>query len=103
MKLPMLFKKSSQGKIECWEVYVEKMGDGTCRVHSAYGEEAGKIQTTFDTISEGKNLGKANETSVFEQACNEAKAKWEKKKKRGYVESIKAAQAGKVDALIEGG
>ena len=101
--LPILFKKSSQGKIEMWGVEVEIMGDGTCRVLSSYGEIGGKLQTTFDIIREGKNIGKKNETTVVQQAQAEALSKWEKKKKKGYVESLEAAQAGEVDDLIEGG
>lgn len=100
---PILYKKSTQGKIELWGVEVENMGDGTARVLSTYGEVGGKMQTTFDTIREGKNIGKKNETTVIEQAISEAKGKWEKKKKKGYVESLKDAEAGKVDDLIEGG
>lgn len=101
--LPPLFKKSSQGKIEIWGVDVEDMGDGTCRVISTYGEMGGKLQTTFDTIRSGKNIGKKNETTVLQQAMSEALSKWEKKKKKGYVENSKDAEAGKVDDLIEGG
>lgn len=100
---PVLYKKSTQGKIELWGVEIEDMGDGTARVLSTYGEVGGKMQTTFDTIREGKNIGKKNETTVIEQAYSEAKSKWEKKKKKGYVENPKDAEAGKVDALIEGG
>lgn len=100
---PVLYKKSTQGKIELWGVEIEDMGDGTARVLSTYGEVGGKMQTTFDTIREGKNLGKKNETTVIEQAYSEAKSKWEKKKKKGYVENPKDAEAGKVDDLIEGG
>jgi DNA ligase-1 len=104
MTLPTLFKKSkATGKIEQWEIYVAQKLDGRCHVNVTYGEVDGKMQTTFDTISEGKNLGKSNETSIYQQACNEAKAKWEKKKKSGYVDSIQAAQAGETDDLIEGG
>ena len=103
LKLPTLYKKSTTGKIEQWEVFVSQKLDGRCHVNSTFGEVDGKMQTTFDTITEGKNIGKSNETSVYEQACKEAKSKWEKKKKKGYVESIEAAQAGEVDDLIEGG
>lgn len=103
MNFPVLYKKSTQGKIELWGVEIEDMGDGTARVLSTYGEVGGKMQTTFDTIREGKNLGKKNETTVIEQAYSEAKSKWEKKKKKGYVENPKDAEAGKVDDLIEGG
>lgn len=100
---PVLYKKSTQGKIKLWGVKIEDMGDGTARVLSTYGEVGGKMQTTFDTIREGKNLGKKNETTVIEQAYSEAKSKWEKKKKKGYVENLKDAEAGKIDDLIEGG
>lgn len=103
MQFPTLYKKSSTGKIEQWEIYVAKKMDGRCHVNSTFGEVGGKMQTTFDTITEGKNLGKANETTVYQQACKEAKSKWEKKKKSGYVESIEAAEAGETDDLIEGG
>lgn len=103
LSLPILYKKSSTGKIEQWEVFVAVKLDGRCHVNVTFGEVGGKMQTTFDTITEGKNIGKKNETTPYEQACKEAKAKWEKMKKRGYVESLEAAQAGEVDALIEGG
>jgi DNA ligase-1 len=58
---------------------------------------------TTDTISKGKNVGKKNETTAFEQAYAEAQAKWEKQKKKGYVDSLEAAQKGELDAVIEGG
>ena len=54
-------------------------------------------------MTEGKNAGKANETLADEQALKEAKSKWTKKKKSGYVETLKDAEAGEVDDIIEGG
>jgi DNA ligase 1 len=103
VSLPRLYKKTSTGKIEQWEVYAAQKMDGRCHVNVTFGEVGGKMQTTFDTITQGKNLGKSNETTPYQQACKEAKSKWDKMKKKGYVESIEAAKAGEVDALIEGG
>jgi DNA ligase-1 len=59
--------------------------------------------TSTDRVDRGKNIGKANETTPYEQACADAQSKWEKKLKTGYVQSYTDALAGKVDAVIEGG
>jgi DNA ligase-1 len=62
------------------------------------------MQIASETISEGKNLGRANATTPREQARAEAESKWTlQKTKKGYVETIEEAEAGKVDALVEGG
>lgn len=50
-----------------------------------YGQVAGKMQTKTTTCK-GKNIGKANATTDAEQALSEAASKWEKQKKKGYVE-----------------
>ena len=96
--LPMLFKKTSTGKIQSWYVHVK----GTTIV-TRFGQVGGKMQTTSDPIKEGKNIGRDNETTAREQACKEAKAMWTKKKKSGYVEDAMDAEADKTDDVIEGG
>jgi DNA ligase-1 len=103
-----LYKKSSTGKIEQWEIEVGPATDGIgstgCGVITTrFGEVGGKIQTTTDTIKSGKNIGKKNETTPFQQAQAEAQSKFEKKLKSGYVRTIEEATAGIVDSLIEGG
>ncbi len=97
-KFKTLFKKTSTGAIQYWDLSVHKN-----TIITRYGQVEGKEQETTDTIKEGKNIGKANETSPEEQALLEAQSLWEKKKKKGYVEVVKDAAAGKVDDLIEGG
>jgi DNA ligase-1 len=103
MNLPRLFKKTSTGAIQQWEIDVS----GTSHrayVNTIYGQVGtDSPQATTDEITEGKNVGRANETSPFEQAVAEAKAKHEKQRKKGYVDSIEAAQSGELDDLIEGG
>lgn len=99
---PRLFQKTNTGAIQQWEIYVGT-SDGLGVITTVHGQVGGKLQTTSDTVKEGKNPGKANETTPVQQAEKEALAKWTKQKKKGYVESIEDAQAGIVDAVIEGG
>ena len=69
-----------------------------------YGQLDGKLQETRDTLTQGKNIGRSNETTPAEQACAEALARWEGKVKKGYVENLDDAQAGKVNTeVITGG
>lgn len=93
-----LYKKTSTGKIQSWRIF-SRMNE----IVTLYGQVDGKIQETSETISEGKNQGKTNETTPEQQAYREAEARWTKQLKKGYVKSIEEAQAGKVDDVIEGG
>jgi DNA ligase-1 len=107
-KLPTLYKKTSAGKIQEWAISVDTCplldGREGAAITTTYGVKGGKHQTAFEIIAEGKNIGKANETSPFEQAQAEAKAQWEKKVKKSYVENIEDAEGGKINtALITGG
>lgn len=90
MQLPTLYKKDSKGKIQYWTIFTEicATNTGARDIVVRHGKEGGKEQETRDTITEGKNLGKANETSAYEQADLEAKAKWTKQiERKGYVEN----------------
>lgn len=93
-----MYKKTSTGAIQTWEIWVE--GD---TMHSESGQLDGKKIKSEDTIKEGKNIGKANETSIEEQALAEAESRWTAKTKKGYTTSQIGAAAGKVEDIIEGG
>lgn len=98
-KWPVLYKKTSTGAIQMWEVWVKGS-----TMYSQSGQVDGAKIPSEDTIREGKNIGKANETTPEEQALAEAESRWIAKKKKGYVEKITDASKGKVDkTLIEGG
>lgn len=97
-KFPILYKKTSTGKIQTWEIYVEGS-----TMYSQSGQLDGKKILSEDTIKEGKNIGKANETTPEEQALAEAESRWTSKLKKGYIEKLDDAKAGKVDEIIEGG
>jgi ATP-dependent DNA ligase len=96
---PKLYKMDSKGKIREWSIEaVEWMsefgkptqGDGKasayCQVH---GLQGGKMQRSYTVVTSGKNKGKANETSMWEQCQSEAESIWTKKRDRdGYSETI---------------
>lgn len=97
--LPTLYKTTSTGATQMWTIAV----DGPTII-TTYGQVGGKLQTTQDTLAEGKNLGRKNETTPAQQAFTEAQSQWEKKlKNKGYVQTIEAAAAGESDASVTGG
>ena len=99
MKLPPLFKKTSTGADQTWQISVKGS-----TITTVYGQVGGKMQTATDVIKVGKNVGKSNETTPEEQAMFEAQAQWIKKKTaKGYVESLGDARKGKRDVLVAGG
>ena len=105
---PVLFKKTSTGAIQFWDICVEPDVSFTQNVPGIIKTTYGQLgtdnpQITTDTISEGKNKGRANETTPMEQAYKEAESRWKKQLKKGYVESKEAAEVGEVDEIIEGG
>ena len=93
---PTLYKKTSKGQDQYWRIEVKG-----ATIITYYGKVGGTEMTTEDTIKEGKNLGKANETTPQEQAQLEASSQWEKKLKKGYVQDIEDARKGKT--IHEGG
>jgi len=103
--LPKLYKQTSTGKIQEWEIMAgfSPNDEGAATIVTTYGLRDGKKQTAGEIIRYGKNLGKANATNPFEQAELEAQAQWEQKLKKGYVQSLEDAEAGKKDAIIAGG
>lgn len=102
-KFPELYKQNNTGKIQFWHIAVtQSQGRGVITTtFGQYGTD--KPQRTQDFISAGKNIGRSNETSVIKQAKSQAKSKWESQLKRGYVESYKDAEKGKLDKIIKGG
>lgn len=88
MQLSTLYGKSTLGKIKMWSAEVIATEDGSAILHIEHGYEDGKKQIDERIISSGKNLGKANETTPYEQALSEAKSAFNKKKDEGYAESV---------------
>jgi len=83
MKFYTLYSRTSNGSIQEWTIHV----DGSS-FYTVEGIRGGKMTTSKPTICEGKNIGRANETSPDMQALQEAKAKWKKKVDSGYYEKL---------------
>jgi DNA ligase-1 len=98
MEKTTIYKKASTGKITSWSIWTE--GADIC---TQWGYIDGQQQTGRDTVLEGKNIGRANQTTPEEQADAEARSTLEKKLKRGYVKTLEAAKAGEVDKVVGGG
>jgi len=91
---PILFKKSKKA-IQEWLISVFSKEDGTCGIMTTHGQVGGKMQTDILEVKEGKNVGKTNQTSTFDQACSEAQSKWNKQIDKGYTEDA----SGESDSL----
>jgi len=95
---PTLYKKTSTGAIQLWKIQVDNN-----TITTTYGQVDGAMQTASDTIREGKNIGKSNETTPQSQAQLEAAAMWDKKRKKHYVENIEHAKKSIVDTTVIAG
>lgn len=84
MKLPVLYKRATTGKIVEWFIEVEKN-----KYRTTSGFTDGQKVTSLWTECFGKNIGKANATSNDQQALAEAKAIHKKRIEAGSFENIK--------------
>ncbi len=85
----ILYNKSKTGKTQQWQIEVNLNKSGTATIVTQWGYKDGKLASSEKEITEGKNKGKANETTPFQQAVSEAQSAWEKKKTReGYAEIL---------------
>lgn len=93
IKLPTLYKFSSTGKVQQWDIRIEKTALGACYI-AEWGQVGGSIQATRVEVNSGKNIGKANETTPLQQAISEAESKWKKQLDKGYAQGapVKTAQ-----------
>lgn len=102
MQLSTLYGRNADGSIKQWSIDVEPRGV-FAHIKTQFGRVDGALTNTLEVVTEGKALGTKSATTPMEQAQKEARSRWMKKKKAGYVESIEAAREGQVDAVIEGG
>jgi len=83
---PTLYKFAKSGAVQTWLIIAKDYPSGSAMYESRFGQKNGKIQFALVEVKSGKNIGKANETTPFKQACMEAKAKWKKQLDKGYTE-----------------
>jgi hypothetical protein len=76
---PELQGEATTGKTKMWSIRVTER-DGCGVIETTHGYVDGKKQINEKIIAEGKNIGKKNETTPLQQAINEARSSWVKKK-----------------------
>jgi DNA ligase-1 len=87
MVLDTLYKRAKTGKIQYWKI---KVAGASLSNHGwEIVKESGQIGTENpiihrETITQGKNIGKSNETTPHEQAISQAQSDWVKKHDEGY-------------------
>lgn len=82
-KFPILYKYTSKGQIQQWQIVVD--GDS---FYTIEGIKDGKLTKSLPTYCIAKNIGKKNETSAEDQAQKEAESKHKKKISSGYNEVL---------------
>jgi DNA ligase 1 len=95
---PVLYGIDKNNKIKQWNIRVENKGTHSLIIYS-YGYVNGrKIECTL-TVTSGKNLGKRNQTTHFEQAISDAQSKWTKKRD---IDNYKIDQQELYDSIANG-
>jgi ATP-dependent DNA ligase len=88
MNKTTLYKKDTKGKIREWSIEVLKNEDGSATIIKTSGIKDGKLVSESKTITSGKNIGKANETSPYTQAVSDATNAITKQMKGEYVAAL---------------
>ena len=85
-ELPTIYGVEKNGKTKSWTARIYRdMLNGNATAEIVYGQLDGKKQTTTREYTEGKNLGKKNETTPLQQCMSETRRKWQDKmEKEGY-------------------
>jgi len=89
-KIGPLYAKASTGKIKEWTITAVEENDRVV-LNTMTGYINGKKTTATKDIK-GKNIGKRNETSPWEQALSDANSKANKKRDEGYFDTIQEAE-----------
>ena len=110
VSLPRLFKQTKTGKTQVWDIYTELINNEGLIVDIKkellknrlpvkwysvvtvqFGQKDGKIQNAPVEITEGKNIGRANETNILGQGLLEMISEWTKQQKRKGYHQTEAA------------
>lgn len=93
-----LFK--NHGKtVGWWEITAEGLPDDTARLVLRFAKTMdGTVVEKFSAVK-GKNLGRANETTAYDQAVSELNSRVDKQLRLGYVATIEEADAPKTNGL----
>lgn len=95
------YQQDSLNHMRVWEISVVKESETLSNIVINAGVEGGKMVETLTPITEGKNIGRANETTPHQQALADAETEIKKKVKKGYVEDRSQAKVKGETATIK--
>ena len=92
-QLSPLYGIEKNGKIKTWIANIYLKGMNRVQDYAfatiEHGQQDGKKQLTVREYTEGKNIGKKNETTPLQQCISETRKKWlDKKEKESYQETM---------------
>jgi DNA ligase 1 len=100
--LPTLYGVEKNGKIKTWcaSIYLRGTNASTNPAYAIieHGQQEGKKQTTQRDYTEGKNIGKKNETTPLAQCIAETKRKWTDKRDKESYQTTLPSQAPEAQA-----
>lgn len=99
MKSVKLYKQHQTGKIGWWKGEVVAGPGNTAVLHTWSAAEEGGAAVEHREEIQGKNIGRSNETTPFEQACKELESKANKKMDKGYTRTAEEASTGPTNSL----
>jgi DNA ligase-1 len=82
-----LYQLDTSDNIKEWNIEVKNKNDHS-EIIVRSGRLNGNLVENISIVSEGKNVGKVNETNHYTQALSEMESKIQLQLKRGYVENI---------------
>ena len=85
--LDALYKRDSKGKLRIWEIQWG-YSDDSAGTRTISGLVDGKKVTSGWNLSEAKNIGRSNATTVVTQAESEAKSQWDIKAEKEYFNDV---------------
>lgn len=87
-KFATLYGSEKNGKTKQWSAIIYEKED-IAIAEIEFGQVGGKLQKTTREYTQGKNIGKKNETTPYQQCLNETRKRWEdKKEKESYKEEF---------------
>lgn len=93
-----LYDNSVTGKRKRWDIRVINQ-ESLSTINCYYGYTDGKKIETTQTIKTGKNIGKSNQTTHYEQSILQATSKWNRKCDQGYKPELTLSSN---DVIVKG-
>lgn len=87
-EFPTLYAVSKNGSIRTYDILVESFNDHATISTSKKMKLDGKVTTDTYIYTEGKNIGRANETTFLQQAVSEAESMFKKQLDHGFTENM---------------